>query len=145
MGRQALPGTFPGIKSDVGSDWSSRLWWLSSRRGEPPLKSIRSTPCQAEKKAPHDAWTSSMFGWSLAGQFSHSQHPIIAIICLIKCEIRSHFASLTAVHSISDVSFCHIESSNLGTSIIQAHVYGALEGFMCLTLFCIYASVKWVH
>ena len=111
-----------------------------------PSEEYQINPRQAEKKAPHDAWTSSMFGWSLAGQFSHSQHPIIAIICLIKCEIRSHFASLTAVHSISDVSFCHIESSNLGTSMFQAHVYGqALERFMCLTLFCIYASVKWVH
>ena len=115
------------------------------RHGEPSLKEYQINPRQAEKKAPHDAWTPPMFGWSLAGQFSHSQHPIIAIICLIKCEIRSHFASLTSVHSISDVSFCHIESSNVGTSMFQAHVYGALEGFMCLTLFCIYASVKWVH
>ena len=47
MGRQALPGTFPGIKSDVGSDWSTRLWWLSS-----PLKSIRSTPARPRKKHP---------------------------------------------------------------------------------------------
>ena len=51
MGRQALPGTFPGIKSDVGSDWSTRLWWLSSRRGA-PLKSIRSTPARPRKKRP---------------------------------------------------------------------------------------------
>ena len=64
-------------------------------------------PRQAEKKAPHDAWTSSMFGWSLAGQFSHSQHPIIAIICRIKCEIRSHFAKLTSADSSSsDVTLC---------------------------------------
>ena len=52
MGRQALPGTFPGIKSDVGSDWSSRLWWLSSRRGA-PLKEYQINPRQAEKKAPY--------------------------------------------------------------------------------------------
>ena len=51
MGRQALPVTFPGIKSDVGSDWSTRLWWLSSRRASSERVSDQPPPGR-EKSAP---------------------------------------------------------------------------------------------
>ena len=66
---------------------SLRVWTAASSLSDRPPSSREKAPATITQCGP------AVLG-SLAGQSSHSQHPIKAIIRRIKCEIRSHLASV---------------------------------------------------